>query len=750
MKDKISFLLLLQGSAFAHPKSEPEAESSPNGDPDPDAEAEFPWQGGNVFPAQNVGSGYNQGGNVESGYNPGWNGGDSGYNPGGVESGYNPGGVDSGYNPGWNGGSSGYNPGGGDSGYNPGGGDSGYNPGGGNSGYNPGGGDSGYNPGGGDSGYNPGGNGFITPVFNPGYNPGDISGGSGFNPGGSGYSPGGQGSSPGGFGPQGPCASDQCCGMADNNCCLGGKQCYTYYEQECKRVDRPRCQIESSEFCKNRKIPMCRVVRKPEQTTITVEKCVKRAKRECFKYQREICNSFPESHMHNVTWQNDRLEETDVEEIEECKTVDACKIVQEVKEEERVVEKQVCNGTRTEQKQQCTVEYSRSPDQVRQQTQFKVDYQQRCFNVPRQICESNSCTTQGCVNGGSVCSSNDYTYQQRCATVVGSPIVPQNPCGGSQGMVQGNPCGSQNGNVCQEVKEAACYGPSASCQAPTQQCCRMVQEKVCQQVPVRVPVMVNITIPGRVVPSKKCDTVDVEVPFCEMVQETIKENKTYDKCEMEKKEHCVPFELPTFSVIKQDREEQIDLRITKCKKSVVEQEYCHVFPDAEVDCRERRETRRYILNKVVCDRERDAKICRTIPWSRCLTGSDQECKMVPRQRCVDSCSTNPACGKCDQLRQEGQLQGGCPMSPPMPMPAGPMNPSPLPATSSCGNFFPKDLVGAFSPAQTNTGPYSSAPSNTIYSQGAQVTSQNFVPANTLPQHMGSSAGSLPEIGDRSI
>merc|ERR1712179_727931 len=88
-------------------------------------------------------------------------------------------------------------------------------------------------------------------------------------------------------------------------------------------------------------------------------------------------------------------------------------------------------------------------------------------------------------------------------------------------------CSSNNGNVCQDVKEAACYGPTASCQVPSQQCCRMVQQKVCQQVPVRV------------VPNRKCDTVDVEVPFCEIVQETIKENKTYDRCEMEKKEHCV-------------------------------------------------------------------------------------------------------------------------------------------------------------------------------------------------------------------
>merc|ERR1711962_1965869 len=72
-------------------------------------------------------------------------------------------------------------------------------------------------------------------------------------------------------------------------------------------------------------------------------------------------------------------------------------------------------------------------------------------------------------------------------------------------------------------------------------------------------------------------------------------------------------------------------------------------------------TRRFILNKVVCDRQRDAKICRTIPWSRCMSGSDQECEMVPRQRCVDSCSNDPACGKCDQMRQEGLLQAGCAM-----------------------------------------------------------------------------------------
>jgi len=722
-KDAILVFPLLLSFTSALPKTEAEAETSPEGESEP-------WQGGDLFRGDIESSG-----NIDMGYNTGWNNGDSGFNHGGVDSIYNNGEVDAGFNQGWDGDNSAYNPRGGNPGYGIGGGDSGYNRGGGNR--------------------------FITPVFNPGS---DITpGGSGYTMGGSGYPAGGSGYNPGGgypgeYSPTGACPGDQCCGMADNNCCLGGKQCYTYYEQQCKRVDRPRCQIESSEFCKNRRIPMCRVVRVPQQARITVQGCVKRAKRECFKYQREICNSYPESVMHNVTWQNDRLEETSVEKIEECKTVDACKIVQEVKEEERVVDKQVCNQTRTEQKEQCTMEYNRNPDEVRQQTQYKIDYQQRCFNVPRQICDSNSCTSQGCVNGGSVCSANDYTYQQRCATLVGGPMGMRMPgqCGSQMQPGAETGCRSNNGNVCQDVKEAACYGPTASCQVPSQQCCRMVQQKVCQQVPVRVPVMVNITVPGRVVPNRNCETVDVEVPFCEIVQETIKENKTYDRCEMEKKEHCVPFELPTFSVIKQDRAEQIDLRVTKCKKSVVEQEYCHVFPDAEVDCREKQESRKYILNKVVCDRERDAKICRTIPWSRCMSGSDQECEMVPRQRCVDSCSSDPACGKCDQMRQEGLLQGGCPLQPSAPAgplaPVSPMASPQLPAPSSCGNFYPKDLVGAFSPTSVSTDAYShaGAPVNTIFSQQAQVTSQNFVPTNTLPQDLGHSAGGLPEIGERSI
>ena len=52
------------------------------------------------------------------------------------------------------------------------------------------------------------------------------------------------------------------------------------------------------------------------------------------------------------------------------------------------------------------------------------------------------------------------------------------------------------------------------------------------------------------VPQRNCVNVDVEVPDCINVQETVKEEKTVDKCETEKKEQCVKFELPTFSIVR--------------------------------------------------------------------------------------------------------------------------------------------------------------------------------------------------------
>ena len=75
------------------------------------------------------------------------------------------------------------------------------------------------------------------------------------------------------------------------------------------------------------------------------------------------------------------------------------------------------------------------------------------------------------------------------------------------------------------------------------------KHKTNYQVPVRVPVPVDVTVPGQMIPKRECETVDVESPVCNTYQETVQEEKTYDRCEMTKKEQCVTFEMPSFSIV---------------------------------------------------------------------------------------------------------------------------------------------------------------------------------------------------------
>ena len=121
---------------------------------------------------------------------------------------------------------------------------------------------------------------------------------------------------------------------------------------------------------------------------------MKKPKRECFKYEREICNTYPESYLHNVTWENEKLDEVDKEEVQDCKKMDACEMVPEVKEEERVIQKQVCNKTRTEQKEQCSIEYQQGAEQVKKDKET-VDFQKNFIR----LCSVHSLrlTTDSCV-----------------------------------------------------------------------------------------------------------------------------------------------------------------------------------------------------------------------------------------------------------------------------------------------------------------------------------------------------------------
>ena len=58
---------------------------------------------------------------------------------------------------------------------------------------------------------------------------------------------------------------DSCCGMSQEGCCMGGQQCYTYYENVCENVNEPQCNMKGKEICEPVTLPDCRVTKERGQ-----------------------------------------------------------------------------------------------------------------------------------------------------------------------------------------------------------------------------------------------------------------------------------------------------------------------------------------------------------------------------------------------------------------------------------------------------------------------------------------------------
>ena len=64
---------------------------------------------------------------------------------------------------------------------------------------------------------------------------------------------------------------DQCCGMANEGCCMAGQQCYTYYENVCENVNEARCQPNIKQICVDVVLPDCRIVKERRQQVCSSE-----------------------------------------------------------------------------------------------------------------------------------------------------------------------------------------------------------------------------------------------------------------------------------------------------------------------------------------------------------------------------------------------------------------------------------------------------------------------------------------------
>ena len=74
---------------------------------------------------------------------------------------------------------------------------------------------------------------------------------------------------------------DECCGMAQDGCCQGGQQCYTYYETVCENVTKKRCNPKFKQICVEETLPDCKIQKERRTAVSFVFNLIKKGYKNC-------------------------------------------------------------------------------------------------------------------------------------------------------------------------------------------------------------------------------------------------------------------------------------------------------------------------------------------------------------------------------------------------------------------------------------------------------------------------------------
>ena len=170
------------------------------------------------------------------------------------------------------------------------------------------------------------------------------------------------------------------------------------------------------------------------------EVCIPSPKRECFTWNRKVCDMRPAPITAKISWQNEKLvpKEGGAANKTECVKVKQCEYEEIENIETENVPKEKCEDipeTRNDcrrvpvprtkvsvNKFKISFYLLKFPSihyflcQVVQDVTYEVRYEQQCSQVNQPRCETSPCQLNGgCTNGGSVCSQQDYQPQTVCA-----------------------------------------------------------------------------------------------------------------------------------------------------------------------------------------------------------------------------------------------------------------------------------------------------------------------------------------------
>lgn len=218
-------------------------------------------------------------------------------------------------------------------------------------------------------------------------------------------------------------------------------------------------------------------------------------------------------------------------------------------------------------------------------------------------------------------------------------------CGGGVGVGVG--VGYGGGNMC-----GACREQNVQMCTKMTQKCEMTTEKVCQQIPIRVPVQSTRTVTPPPQYVMKCTPQTINKQQCK----TIYRDETYEypvkQCNPGSENKCYEYEVPDQTVDRQAESESVEFPSADCVLEESEKEHCTMLP-TQLDCRKSTERRGVLIRQRVCDRVRQARYCNILPFSYCQNNPGQECNMVPREVCQPTCQKSNYCDQCSQFAGSG-------------------------------------------------------------------------------------------------
>jgi len=471
-----------------------------------------------------------------------------------------------------------------------------------------------------------------------------------------------------------------------------GQQCYTTYERKCRYANKPVCQTMSETKCDDHPIKACRFVQEKQYVKVPVTQCKLVNERTCFQYNATECKSKGNTYNHNFTWVNQELETEADKQIEKCHSVKTCKVTTNMEQRIQKVPKQECEKIEQPRKV-CNSVAIPQPPQVIPTMDYRTDYRQQCYRIPKPVCrqvpcqyhvvKQNICPT--CTNpnyGGGPCSTPSCPLSQGGSSmgvpvmsgaipaVVGGPLmsgvvtlpaavggpvmtgaVPlPAPLGGPvlTGAVP-LPAPVGGGDMC-----GACRSQNVQMCQKTVQKCEMEYETVCQQVPFRVPVSGTRTIPSPPKYEMKCDTITDTIDQCKTVYVDKTVEVPVQSCQQGQEKKCFQYSVPQHTVVDKDAMEMVKFETRQCDIATVPREHCAMLP-TRMDCKKQEVNRAVLIRKKVCDRTKLARYCNVIPFSKCINNPGQECTMEPRQVCVptSSCQQSSYCNQCSQFVNNG-------------------------------------------------------------------------------------------------